>query len=129
VAVAVFPDRDDLQALGFHRGREGLPEDLLLDALHVLAILHEIRHLEHAEDVGLRGHDCRGQREVHGAELQLLQELLVAAELARAVDHHFRLAAELGIGALGELLCRGGEQRSGLANVAELDLGLRRGGA
>ena len=66
-----------------------------------------------------------GTRHVERAELELLDHLLVAAELARAVDDDLRLAAELGVGALGEFVGALLEQRPRLADVTELDLGLR----
>jgi hypothetical protein len=52
---------------------QGRPEDLLLDALHVLAVAHQIGQLEQPELVGDRRHDGGGQREMNGAEAQLLQ--------------------------------------------------------
>jgi hypothetical protein len=91
----------------------------------VRAILDEIRHLEHAEQIDLRAHHRRRQRQVEGAELQLLQHFLVAAELAGPEHDDLGLAAELGVGALGELLGRSLEQRARLTDMAELDFGLR----
>src|SRR5690606_3933278 len=111
----------------------GIVEDvahLLADALDVLAVLDDVGHLEDAEDVRDRAHDRGGQRELHLAELELLQQLLVVAELRRAEDLDFRLVAELLVGAARELLGRGLEQRARLADVTELEhrLGLCAGG-
>ena len=105
VAVAVFPHREDLEPLLLGLGRERRPEHVLLDALHVLAVLHEVGHLEHAEQVDLASDiTVEGSAMSTRAELELLQQLLVAAELARAEHHDLGLAAELGVGALGEFL-------------------------
>ena len=104
VAVAVFPYREHLEALRFGGRRQRLPEHVLLDALHVLAVLDQVRHLEHAEQIRLGRHHGRRQRDIDRAELELLQQLLVAAELARAEHDDLGLAAELGIGALGEFV-------------------------
>ena len=76
-------------------------------------------------DVDLGAHHRRRQRHVERAELELLDHLLVAAELARAVDDDLGLAGELRVGALREFVGALLEQRAGLADVAELDLGLR----
>jgi hypothetical protein len=90
----------------------------------VLAVLHEIRHLENAEEVRLRRHDSRRQGEIHGAELELLEELLVSAELARAENDDFRLAFEALVRHLRELVGRSREERAGLTDVTELELRL-----
>ena len=90
----------------------------------MVAVLDEIGHLEQAEFRDDARHDGRGQRHVGRAEPELLQELLVGAELARAEHDDFRLVAELLVGAAGEFLGRELEQRTRLADMAELDLGL-----
>ncbi len=125
VAVAVLPHGEDEEPLLVGLGRELRPEQLLLDPAHVRAVLDQIRHLEHAEEIDLGAHHRRGQRHVERAELELLDHLLVAAELARAEGDDLGLAGELGVGALGEFVGRDLEQRPRLADVAELDLDLR----
>ncbi len=120
---------DDPIAGLFRERHQRRIDDLIADFRHLRAILDQIRHLEHAEGWHLRRHHRRGQRQIDGAELELLHQLAVAAELARAVHRHLRLAAKLGIGALGEFLRRLVEQRAGFADMAELDLGLRQRGS
>ena len=129
VAVAVLPHGEHLQPFLLGFGRELRPEHVLLDAAHVRAVLDQVRHLEHAEEVGFRRHDGRRQRHVDRAELQLLQQFLVAAELARAEHDDLGLVAELGVRAAARTRRRTLEQRTRLADVAELDLGLGRDGS
>jgi hypothetical protein len=92
--------------------------------LHVAAVLDQIRHLEQAEFGNHARHHGRGQRHVGGAEQELLQQLLVGAELARAEHDDLRLVAELLVGVAGEFVGRKLEQRARFADMAELDFGL-----
>jgi hypothetical protein len=85
----------------------------------VLAVLHDIGHLEHAEFGRHRRHHRRGQREGHLAQLQLLQQLAVLAELAGAEGLHLGAITQLAIGAFGECVGRCLEQRAGVADMAE----------
>ncbi len=129
VAEAVLPEAEDLIALGGGSLLEHIAH-LHRDALHVVAALDDVGHLEHAEGIGDGTHHRGRQGELHLAELQLLQQLLVVAELRGAEDLHFRRAFQLLVGATGELVGRGLEQRAGLAHMPELEdgLGLGRGG-
>ena len=91
----------------------------------MLAILDDVGHLENAEQVDFGAHDRRGQRHIERAELDLLQHFLVATELARAIGDDLRLAGELGVGALSELICALLKKGAWLADVTELDFELR----
>ena len=127
VAVAVLPHGDHLEALLLGFGRDLGPEHLLLDLRHVARSLtrygiSKTPNRSASEDITVEGSAMSTR-----AELQLLQQLLVAAELARAEHHDLGLVAELGVGARRELVGGRCEQRAGLADVAELDLGLRDG--
>src|SRR3546814_3066587 len=130
VAEAVLPEADDAVAVGF-RGRLQLAlHHCILNALHMVAALDDVRHLEDAEGGIDRRHDRRWQRELDLAELQLLQQLGVAAELGGAENLHLRLVAQVCVGAAGEFVGARLEQRAGLAAVAELQAeSLRHGGA
>src|SRR5206468_10705423 len=70
------------------------PKSTLFPYTTLFRSLDEIGHLEHTEDVRLRGHHGRRLGEIDRAELELLQELLVAAELARAIHDDLVLAAD-----------------------------------
>src|SRR6185312_12090181 len=128
VAHAVFPDGEHLEPLLLDRGLDHRPEYFLFDAAHVCAVLDDVVHLENAGDVDLGAHHRRRERHVERTELELLDHLLVAAQLARPVDDHLRLAGKLRVGALREFIRAFLENRAGLTDVAELDFGLRDGG-
>ena len=107
---------------------EDRPHHRVGDACGMAAVDHQIGHFEHAEFRRHRGHHRGRQRQIDGTELELFQQLAVAAELARAIDHDLGLVAELSVGARGEQIGGLREQRAGRADMAEFDLGLRRGG-
>ena len=86
----------------------------------MLAIAHQVGHLEEPEGGDHRGHDGGGKREVQRAQLHLLHHLGVVAELARAVELDGHLAAQLLLDALGELLGGEVEDRAGRTDVSEL---------
>ncbi len=104
-------------------GASDRPDDLLGDAGHVRPALDEIGHVEEAELGHHAREDGRGLRDVLRAELELLQHLLVAAELARVVERHLAVVAELGVDPLHILL--GGDVLQAARRVgrAELQLG------
>jgi hypothetical protein len=118
VAEAVLEVGQDAVALGLGSSLERVAHGLL-DALHVVAVLDDVGHFEHAERVSHRRHHRRGQREGDLAELQLLHQLLVLAQLRRAEHLHFCLVAQCCVGALGELVNGSREQRAGVADMAE----------
>jgi hypothetical protein len=128
VALAVLPHRDDAVTLLRGGGRHRRHHDLVADAGHVIPALDQVGHFEQPEYRDLRRHHRGGQRQVHRSELELLQHLQIAAELARSVDHDLRGVAQARIGAPGELLRGPVEQRFALSDVPELDLDLSLGG-
>jgi hypothetical protein len=119
---AVFPHREHAIALRLGQRRELGPHDLLLDRAHVPAVPDQVRHLEEPELVDLGRHDRRREREVHGAELDLLEEHLVAAELARSVRDYLPPFREPRVRAARELVGREREERAGLAHVPEREV-------
>jgi len=106
---------------GLGERREVGPHHRLLDRTHVSPVLNQVRHLEEPELIDLRGHHRGRQRELHGAELDLLQQQLVTTQLARSVDDDL-VAIEPLVGTTRELLRGEREQRARLAHMAELQL-------
>jgi hypothetical protein len=113
---------DQLVALRLGHRRQLRPDDLLGDAVGVLAVLDQVGHVEQPELGHHRRHHRRRLREVEGAELQLLQHLGVRAELARAEHVDPALVAERLVDAFGPLL--GGEilHATGIVDRAEVEL-------
>ncbi len=122
LAEAVLPHADQLVALLLGHRRQLGPDDLLGDAGHMRPVLDQVRHVEQPELRHHGRHDGRGLREIERAELQLLQHLLIGAELARAVHVDLGLIAQRLVDPLGPLLGRQVLHAAGIVDRAEVEL-------
>ena len=128
LAEAVLPDGERAVALLLGRGHQHVLEESLVDARQVVAVGDQEGQVEDGVLVGDLGHDRGGQGDVDRAELDLLEHVLVGAEL-RAVEHlHHGRVAQLLVGAARELARGLLLERAGRGGDAEDDLLLRERG-